>query len=133
MLDMVAVKRTLRLITASFAAGAVVIVIVLAGVSRNEPQSPDLADGALLAVAVIGLVGLVIAAVWYARAGAHPSSPAQVQMGYIIRIAVAELGLLLGVLAIFLTGTLVPALTGLGLFLVALLMLYLGLNQIPDS
>jgi purine-cytosine permease-like protein len=54
-------------------------------------------------------------------------------MGYIIRIAVAELGLLLGVLAIFLTGTLVPALTGLGLFLVALLMLYLGLNQIPDS
>ncbi len=133
MLDMVAVKRMLRLVTAGFAGAAVVIVIVLAGVGGDDPQSPDLADGALLAVAVLGLIGLVIAALWYMRAGTQPASPAQVQMGFIVRIAIAELALLLGVLAFFLTGALLPALTGLGLFLVSLLLLYLGLNQIPEG
>lgn len=133
MLDMVAVKRMLRLVTASFAAAAVAIVIVLAGIDRSEAPSPDLADGAVLAVAVVGLIGLVVAALWYSQAGGRPLPPARVQTGFIIRIAIAEFGLLLGVLAIFLTGALVPAMIGLGLFLVALLLLYLGLNQIPDA
>lgn len=133
MLDMVAVKRMLRLVTGSFAAAAVVVVIVLAGIDRSEPPSPDLADGAILAVAVVGFIGLVAAALWYSRAGEHPKPPARVQTGFIIRIAIAELGLLLGVLAIFLTGAVVPAMIGLGLFLVALLLLYLGLNRVPDA
>ena len=75
----------------------------------------------------------MIAALWYSHAGERPASPAQVQSGFIIRIAVAELGLLLGVMAIFLTGALLPALIGLGLFLISLLLLYLGLKQIPDA
>ncbi len=131
--DMVAVKRTLRLVTASFATAAVLIVIVLAGIDLSEPPSPDLGDGAVLAVAVVGLIGLVAAALWYSRAGERPTPPARVQTGFIIRVAIAELGLLLGVMAIFLTGATGPAIIGLGLFLVALLLLYLGLNRIPDS
>lgn len=133
MLDMVAVKRTLRLVTITFAVAAVAIVIVLAGIDRSEPPSPDMADGAVLAVAVVGLIGLVIAAMWYSQAAGRPAPPARVQTGFIIRIAIAELGLLLGITAIFLTGALGPAIVGLGLFLVALLLLYLGLNQIPDA
>ena len=133
MFDMAAVKRAMRLLAVGFAVAAILIVAVLAGVGRDDPQDPDLADGAVLAVAIAGSIGLVIAALWYARAGARPSSPAQVQMGFIVRIAIAEVGLLLGVMAIFLTGSLLPALIGLGLFLVAVLLLYLGIDQIPDT
>lgn len=131
--DMVSVKRVLRLLVVGFALAATAVVAVLAAIGSDDPQSPDMADGALLAVAVVGIFGLAVAAFWYSRAGQGAASPARVQTGFVIRVAIAELGLLLGIVAIFLTGALLPALVGLGLFLVALLLLYLGLNQIPDS
>jgi hypothetical protein len=133
MLDMVSVKRSLRLLVAGFAVAAIAVVAVVAAIGSDDPQSPDLADGALLAVAVVGMSGLALAALWYSQAARSSASPARVQTGFIIRVAIAEMGLLLGVLAIFLTGAVLPAIVGLGLFLIALLLLYLSLNQLPDA
>mgnify|MGYP000255322204 CR=1 FL=1 len=53
--------------------------------------------------------------------------------GFIIRVAIAELGLLLGIVGLFMTGSLLPALVGLGLFLPALFLLYLGMNRTVEA
>ena len=127
---MEAVKNTIRMVSAGFAIGPVMLVIVVALMDLGEPESPELADGATLAVAVIGLIGLLIASLWYSRAGDRPRRPGSVQNGFIVRVAIAELGLLLGVVGLFMTGSLLPMFVGLGLFLPSLLLLYLGVNRI---
>jgi len=127
---MEAVKNTIRMVSAGFAIGPVMLVIVVALMDLGEPESPELADGATLAVAVIGLIGLLIASLWYSRAGDRPRRPDRVQNGFIVRVAIAELGLLLGVVGLFMTGSLLPMFVGLGLFLPSLLLLYLGVNRI---
>lgn len=125
-------KRTLRVLAAAFAAAAAVFVAVFSLVDVGDPQSPDLADGAVLAVAAIGVVGFLVCLQWWSRAGEVPRAPARVQMGFIIRVAIAELGLLIGVMAVFLTGSLTAATIGMALFLLSLLLLVAGLNRIPD-
>lgn len=130
---MEAVKKTLRVVTAGFAIGPIVLVIVVALMDLGEPENPDLADGATLAVGVIGLIGLLIAALWYSGAGDRPRQPAAVQYGFIIRVAIAELGLLLGIVGRFMTGSLLPVLLGLALFLPSLLLLYLGVNRMVET
>ena len=126
------IKRSLRVLTAAFAVGPTILILVLALIDLGEPQSPEMADGATLAVGVFGAVGVLTALIWYSRAGEQPRSPVRVRMGFIIRLAIAELGLLLGVIAVFTTGALLPGVIGLGLFLLALLFLYLGLNQVYE-
>lgn len=132
MQDMQTVIRRLRLLAASFAGAATVFVVVFALVDLDEPQSPDLADGAALAAAVFGVVGLLVALQWWSRAGEQSRTPANVQLGFIVRVAIAELGLLIGVMAVFLTGSLAAALIGLGLFLVSLLLLVAALGRLPE-
>ncbi len=98
----------------------------------GEPESPDLADGAALAATVFGVLGLLVALLWYSRAGETQPSPAKVQMGFIIRIAIAELGLFIGIVALVMTGSTTPTVIGFWLFLASLLMLWLGLRRIPE-
>ena len=133
MQDMAAVKRTLRIIAASFAGAAVVFVVVFTTVDIGDPQNPDLSDGAALAATALGVVGLLVALRWWSGAGEKVRTPTNVQMGFIVRIAVAELGLLLGILAIFMTGSATAAFIGLALFLVALLLLVAALSRIPEG
>ncbi|MDJ0923683.1 MAG: hypothetical protein QNJ77_03895 [Acidimicrobiia bacterium] len=127
------VKQTLRVITAGFAVGPIILVLVVALIDLGEPENPELADGAALAVAVVGALGLLIALLWHSQAGERPRSPRRVQIGFIVRLAIAELGLLLGVLAVFTTGAILPVLIGLALFLLALLFLYLGLSRVYEA
>lgn len=127
-----AVKKTLKVVAASFAGAAVTIVIVLASIDLGDPENPDLTEGGSLAAAIFGAIGLLIALHWWSRASDHPRSPAGMQIGFIIRTAVAELGLLVGILALVTTGSATPALIGLALFLVSLLLLVLALDRDPD-
>ena len=122
-------KRTLSLITASFAAAGVAIVVVLASVDLGEAESPDLANGGALTAAVFGAIGLLVALQWWSRSGETSPTPASLQTGYVIRIAIAELGLLMGILALVMTGSIVPSLIGLSFFLASLLLLALGLRR----
>jgi O-antigen/teichoic acid export membrane protein len=133
MQEMTAVKRTLRILAASFAGAAVVFVAVFALAEFGEPPDPDLADGAVLAAAAIGAIGLLVSLQWWSRAGEQPRTPARVQMGFIIRVAIAELGLLIGIMAVFLTGSLTAIAVGMALFLISLLMLVAGLNRIAED
>lgn len=119
----------MRLITTGLAVGPLLLVIVVVLVDIGEPESPDLAEGATLAAGVVGLIGLLIAAIWFSGAGDRPRQPAAVMNGFIIRLAIAELGLLLGILGLFMTGSVLPVVVGIGLFLPALLLLYLGMNR----
>jgi hypothetical protein len=54
-------------------------------------------------------------------------------MGFVIRTAIAELGLLLGVLALVMSGSTTPMAIGLGLFLITLLFLVLALDRAVDG
>jgi O-antigen/teichoic acid export membrane protein len=132
MQEMAAVKRTLKIVVASFAGAAIVFVVVFAAVDLGEPENPDLADGAVLASAALGVVGLLVALQWWSQAAEQPRTPADVQMGFIVRLAIAELGLLTGILGVFMTGTLTAAITGLVLFLASLLLMVAGLDRIPE-
>lgn len=109
------------------------IVVVLSSVDLGEPESPDLADGGALTAAVFGVAGLLIALQWWSRAGEQAPNPAQLQMGFIIRTAIAELGLLLGILALVISGSTTPMAIGLGLFLASLLLLVLALDRGVDG
>ena len=108
------------------------IVVVMSAIDLGEAESPDLADGAALAAAVFGVVGLLIALQWWSKFGEIQRSPASVQIGFIVRVAIAELGLLLGILALVMTGSSTPAYIGLGLFLLSLLVMTLGLRRISE-
>lgn len=130
---MATTKTTLRLIAAGFAIGSVVLVALLALLDLGGTDNADLADGAALAAGVFGFVGLVIALLWWSRISERPRTPAELQIGFLVRMAVAELGLLLGILAVFMTGAVGPAMIGLGLFLLALLLLVLALARSQDS
>ena len=126
-------KRTLELIVASFAFFAVVTVVVLSLVDLGEPTEPDLSGGALLAVIVFGTIGLLLALLWSARAGESAMTPNRLMIGFIGRIAIAELGVLLGILGLVMTGAILPAYVGLGLFLGSLLLLALGLGRVTNG
>ncbi len=132
MQDIDAVRSTLRLTAASFAIGAIVVVVVFSSLDLGDAERPDLADGAALAAAILGAIGLLIALQWWSRAGEQPRTPASLQTGFIIRVAVAELGLLLGIVGLYMTGSASAALIGLGFFLISLLLLMMGANRVVD-
>ncbi len=125
--------KTLNLIAGSFAAAGVVAVVVLSAVDLGEPESPDLADGAALAAAIFGVVGLLLALQWWSRSGEATRTAASAHMGFIIRVAIAELGVLIGIVGVVMTGSITPAVIGLALFLTSLALLTAGLRQIPEA
>ncbi len=131
--EMSAVLRTLRTIAVGFAFGPIAVAVVIAFLDLGEPESPDLADGATAAVIVLGAIGLVVALLWWSRAGDAGRTPAAVQIGFIIRLAIAELGFLLGILAVFMTGAVAPMFVGLGFFLASLFFMVLSLRRIEDA
>ncbi len=133
MQDLDAAKRTLKIVAASFAAGAIAIFVVLSSVDLGEPDNPDLADGGALAASVFGIAGLLIALQWWSGASEQTQSPVKLQMGFVVRTAIAELGLLLGVLALVMSGSITPMAIGLGLFLGSLLLLVLALDRGVDG
>ncbi len=129
-LEMDQAKRTLNLITSSFAVAAVLAVVVLSTIDLGTPDQPDLADGAALATAAVGAVGLVVALLWTARSGERGSDPNRLMLGYVTRLAITELGVLLGIVGLFLTGSTTALYLGLGLFLLSLVVLAAGLRRI---
>ncbi len=126
-------RRTLNLITTSFALGGIVVAFVLVGVDLGEPSSPDLADGAALTAGVFGALGLVIALVWAARSGERRANPQRLMTAYVIRVAIAELGLLMGILGLVMTGAALPIFIGLGFFLASLVFLRVGLGRVSED
>ena len=130
---MEAAKRTLTMITASFAIAGVIGVRVLTSLDLGDPAEADLAGGATLAAAVFGAIGLVVALVWTARAGDRSPEPQRLLVAFVIRVAIAELGVLLGILGLVMTGSAAPPYVGLGLFLASLFVLYLGLRRVAEN
>jgi peptidoglycan/LPS O-acetylase OafA/YrhL len=124
------IKRTLNLVTGAFALAAVVAVAVLTGLDLGTPERPDLEDGAVLATAVLGGIGLLIALVWTARSGERHADPNRLMLGYVTRLAITEVGALLGILGLFLTGSTAAPYLGLALFLLSLAVLAAGLRRI---
>ncbi len=124
------VKRTLNLVTGAFALAVIVAVIVLTGVDIGTPERPDLVDGAVLATSVLGGIGLLVALVWTARSGERNTDPNRLMLSYITRLAITEVGVLLGIVGLFLTGSTAAPYVGLALFLLSLVVLAAGLRRI---
>lgn len=124
------VKQRLLTLVGAFAVGTVVIIVVLALVDINEPESPELAGGAMLLAASFGVVGLLLALRWWSTTGETPPEPGRFQIGYIARIAIAELGLLLGILGYVMTGEILAPIIGGALFLAALSFMAVSLNRL---
>lgn len=124
------VKRTLNLVTGAFAVAATVAVVVLTSLNVGPPERPDLVDGSVLATAVFGSVGLLVALVWTARSGERNTDPNRLMLSYITRLAITEVGVLLGLVGLFLTGSTAAPYAGLGLFLLSLVVLAAGLRRV---
>ena len=127
---MVEVKRTLNQVTGGFAGAALVAVVVLAGIDLGEADRPDLADGAVLATAIAGAVGLVLALIWAVRSGERQTNGNRLLLGYISRLAMAEVGMLMGIVGRIMTGSTTALYVGFFLFTLALLSLASGLRRI---
>jgi hypothetical protein len=123
-------KRNLDLIVKSFAIAGTATVLVLSFIDFGETASPNLADGAALAAAATGSIGLLLALHWWSRAGESPRTDTNLMLHFIARVAVAELGVLMGILGLIMTGSVAASYVGLGLFLASLLFLSLGLRRI---
>ena len=126
-------KRTLNLIIISFAVAGIIGAIVVTNVELPEPPNPDLADGAARAAGAFGAVGLLVALAWVARSGERAPNPNRLLMGFVVRVAVAELGLLMGLLGLFSTGSTTAVYVGLVFFLASLVLLAFGLRLIGES
>jgi hypothetical protein len=126
------VKKRLMTVVVTFAAGTVIVVAALT-VIDVEATSPEMADGAALVAAIFGTIGLLLALRWWSTAGEIPRDPNRLQLGFIVRVAIAESGLLLGALGYIMTGSLLAPIVGGGLFLGALGLMALGLNRITAS
>jgi hypothetical protein len=124
------VTHRLERLARAFAIGAIVLVVVLAVIDIGEPEDPDLADAAALTAAIIGVVGLLAALRWWSTAGERTVSPERIQIGFIVRVAVAETGLLLGVVGFVMTGSLLAPMIGCALFLAALAFLVMSLRRV---
>jgi hypothetical protein len=124
------IKHTLNLISGSFAIGGIAAVGVLSALDFDDAGNPDLAGGATLAATAFGVVGLLVALLWWSRAGESPRTETNLMLSFVVRVAVAEVGLLMGILGLVMTGSATASYIGLGFFLVALLMLSLGLRRI---
>ena len=118
-----AAKRTLGLVAGSFSLAAVLAVVVLSSVDIGEPQNPDLAGGAYLTAAIFGAIGLVVALFWLSRFDERQYTADKLTIGFIVRVAIAELGLLMGIVGLFMTGSRTASYIGLGFFLAAMLSL----------
>lgn len=123
-------KRTLNMIVASFAGAGIIAVLALSVVDFGDPAEPDLAQGAALAATVFGAIGLLVALVWWQRIGERRMEPNRLMIGVVVRVAIAELGLLLGILGLVMTGSATAPYVGLGFFLLALAAMYAGLRRI---
>ena len=127
------VKKRLMTVVGAFALGTVVTVTVLALINITEPENPDLADGATLAVLVFGVSGILVALRWWSNAGESQVEPGRFQIGFIVRVSIAEIGLLLGILGYVMTGRLLAPILGAALFLVALGFLALSLRRVSPA
>ena len=105
-------------------------MVVLSAVDLGDAASPDLAGGAALATAAFGAVGLLFALRWWSRAGESTGDETRLMLGFIVRVAGAEVGLLMGVLGLIMTGSTTAPYIGLGLFLASLGILGLGLRRV---
>ncbi len=123
-------KRTLNFIIGAFAIGAVALVGVLSAVEIDDPSDPDLAGGATMTAAIFGGFGLLLALIWVVRAGERHRGPNRLLTAIIVRVAVAELGLLMGILGLLMTGSMTASYIGLGLFLASLALLGAGLRRV---
>ena len=123
-------KRNLTLIVRSFAIAGVAAVVVLSIVDFGEAANPDLSGGAALATAAFGAVGLLLALHWWSTVGESSQAGTNLMLHFVGRVAIAEMGLLMGILGLIMTGSATAAYIGLGLFLAALLFLSLGLRRI---
>jgi hypothetical protein len=123
------VKRRLRLITAGFAVGAVVVIVALSLVSF-EAESPELKGATAVTATVFGAIGLIVALRWWTSVDERMNEPSRLQVGFIVRVAIAEVGLLMGILGFVMSGSMLAPLIGGALFLGALAAMTLGLHRL---
>ncbi|MCP3998863.1 MAG: hypothetical protein GY722_27895 [bacterium] len=126
-------RRTLIMIASSFAVAGVVAVVVLTSLDLSDPVEPDLAGGATLTAAMFGAIGLVLALTWTARAGDRSPEPQRLLVGFIMRVAIAELAVMMGILGLVMTGSASAPYVGLSFFLASLFVLYLGLRRVSEN
>lgn len=123
------VRQRLRLVAGAFAVGTVTVVAVLPMVSF-EAESPELKDATAVTAAVFGVIGLIVAFRWWTSVGERTNEPSRLQVGFIVRVAIAEVGLLMGILGFVMSGSMLAPLIGGALFLGALAAMTLGLGAI---
>lgn len=123
------VKQRLRLITGVFAVGTVAVIVALSLVSF-EAESPELKDATAVTAAVFGAIGLIVALRWWTSVGERMNEPSRLQVGFIVRVAIAEVGLLMGILGFVMSGSMLAPLIGGALFLGALAAMAMGLSRL---
>ncbi len=123
--------RIVRIMGMSFVGLLVVLAVVLMALSGDwDPADDELARLGMIASGVVGVLGLMVALWWRSRATARPVPAAKLMNGFLISVAAAETGMLLGFVFAMGSRSMAPFWIGAAIFAVSLTVLLTALNQV---
>jgi hypothetical protein len=122
--------RIVRIMGLSFGGLIVVLAVVLVALAGDwDNPDDDLARLGMIVSGAAGVLGLVVALWWRNRMTSRPLPPARLMNGFLISVAAAETGMLLGF--VFAIGSMStgPFWVGAAIFAISLTILVTGLSQ----
>ena len=123
--------NSLRLLGMGFFGAAAALLVVLIVLSGGwEPADDGLARTGTIVAGLVGVVGLGGAVWWRNHAVAAPMKPDRLLTSWILAVAIAEVGMILGFVFAFLSRSLTPFVVGAVVFAVSLLVLTAAISQV---
>jgi hypothetical protein len=123
--------RTLRIMGLSFFGLIAVLAVVLLVLSGEwEERDDDLARLGTIVSGVVGLLGLLVVLWWRGRATSGPVALPRLMNGFLLTVAFAEVGMLLGFVLAMGSRSMTPFWVGAGVFVLSLLVLLTALPNL---
>jgi hypothetical protein len=126
--------RSLRVIGLSFVpvivGGAIAVAALRSGWTDRDEK---LATIGIWVAGVLGLIGLVVAARWRAAVTERPVAPGRLTTSYFVTLAVAESGMLAGLVFSIVARSASPFALGAAIFLLSLVLVLTALSRVEIS
>lgn len=123
--------RILRILAIGFLVAALVLLVVLLALSGGWDDADDgFARTGIWVAGITGLVGLVVAVTWRNRVVAAPVDPNRLLTTWIMAVAFAEVGMLVGFVFAVLSRTLTPFVLGAAILGLSLVVLTTALSHV---
>ncbi len=129
--------RQLRILGLAYLGAAITLLVVLLVLAGGwDPADDDLARLGSYLAAVTGIAGVGASIWWRNKVGRSPLTLRRLRSSWFVVVAVAEIGMILGLVFAMLSRSLAPFAVGAGIFAVALLIVTTAIGDVqvePDT